>query len=838
MSDVDNPEVKQLERELRIVRKKLERSEKNRQLFEEAKDRSEALQQKLIADLKQQGEALTLAEEHMKARVAELDEGRTAMLNMMEDLDEEKHKAQEATKAKGDFLANMSHEIRTPMNAIIGLSHLALDTELNSKQRDYITKVNNSGQNLLGLINDILDFSKIEAGKLEMELIDFDLNEVIEHLASVLGFKVSDKDLELLISLPRSVPTELFGDSLRLGQILINLANNAVKFTDSGEIIINVEVIDEYADKVNLRFEVKDTGIGMNVEQQKKLFQSFSQADESTTRKYGGTGLGLSISKKLVEMMGGEIGVESEAGKGSTFYFNVLLGRAKGKLVKRNAQIVPTDLQGLHVLIVDDNATSREILKNHLDLFQFDSDEVASGEEAIEQLKAAPDDAPYQLVLMDWKMSGITGIEASRRILEDESICNKPEIIMVSAYSREELMTQAQTVGVNSYLVKPVSQSMLFDTVMHSFDIEQKGISVASRIGESPKASETLRGSHLLLVEDNEINQQVAKELLEKAGITVSIANDGQEAVEAVNQESFDGVLMDLQMPVMDGFEATRTIRNDERFKNLPIIAMTANAMAGDRERCLEVGMNDHVAKPIEIKELYGALALWVKPSNPTVIAAPDAGEQSAAPDEIEIPELTGIDVEIGLKRVAGNRRLYRTILLQFRDSAANTLSELKVALSDGDVETATRSAHTIRGVAGNIGAVDLQKMAERLESALKNGESSGLESLLSDIEFHLAQILPGISVLDEAEEENSPSDDEIDVETITPLLLKLKRLLEEDDGEASEVLYELETKLKGTAILSQVKQLTKTVDQFDYDEALDLLEALIITVNDAGEDE
>ncbi len=736
--------------------------------------------------------------------------------------------AEEATKAKGDFLANMSHEIRTPMNAIIGLSHLALATKLDAKQQDYITKVHNSGQNLLGIINDILDFSKIEAGKLDIEYIDFDLNEVFDHLSSVVGFKAGEKNLELLVSLPQNIPTDLCGDPLRLGQILINLSNNAVKFTDAGDITINVRLIDEESDRVNLRFEIKDTGIGLTQEQQGKLFRSFSQADGSTTRKYGGTGLGLSISKKLVELMGGEIGVESEPGKGSTFYFNAVLKRAKSKL-QRKRQVIPTDLQGIRVLVVDDNATSRDILIDYLDSFGFQSDEVASGEEAIQQLQDASKDDPYQLVLMDWQMSGMNGIEASERILHSELLTCKPSIIMVSAYGREDLFEQAQAVGINGYLVKPVNQSMLFDTIMFAFDRATEGLSVSNRVGDVAVASKALRGAHLLLVEDNAINQQVAQELLLKAGITVTIANNGKEAVELVARDSFDGVLMDLQMPVMDGFEATRIIRQDERFKELPIIAMTANAMAGDRERCLEVGMNDHVAKPIELNELYDALALWVKASHSASKPARAAGGQRTVPDDLEIPELSGIDVEAGLNRVAGNKRLYRSILLQFRDSAVNTVSELKIALDGGDIKTAMRSAHTLKGVGGNIGAVGLQKVAGVLESALKSENSSGLESLLEAVELQLTEIVPGLSILDEAEEEYLNSNVEIDIEAITALMVKLKALLEDDDSEASEVLYKLEGKLKGTEYQPELKQLSKTVDLFDYEKALILLDELIV---------
>jgi len=741
-----------------------------------------------------------------------------------------KEKAEEATKAKGDFLANMSHEIRTPMNAIIGLSHLALGTKLTPKQHDYISKVYNAGQSLLGIINDILDFSKIEAGKLDMETIDFDLQEVLDNLTSLVALKASEKGLEFLIDLPADVPTSLVGDPLRLGQILVNLSNNAVKFTEQGEITVAITPEGTDDDKVRLRFEVRDTGIGMTEEQRGKLFQAFSQADTSTTRKYGGTGLGLTISKRLVEMMGGEIGVDSEHGKGSTFYFTAKFGRSGSKIRKR--QIIPNDLQGMRVLIVDDNATSREIMAGFMDAFSFEYDEAASGPEAIQELETAQEDNPYRLVLMDWKMPGMNGIEAGRHIKQHKKLKTIPAIIMVSAYGREELMKEAKAAELDGYLVKPVTQSMLFDTIMFAFDKETEGAPVSSRIGATPEIADHVRGAHLLLVEDNEINQQVARELLEQAGISVAIANNGKESVDALKNEGFDGVLMDLQMPVMGGIEATQEIRKDEKFRDLPIIAMTANAMAGDREKCIEAGMNDHVAKPIDIKELFEVLDKWITASNP--VAAPKAEEKGIAPEEIRIPELTGIDVADGLKRVAGNRKLYRNILLKFRDSQADAIIEVRAALDNDDLETATRAAHTLKGVAGNIGANALQEAAKELEAELKQGLTNGLEPLFEAVEAQLAQVLPGLSVLDkdEPDESSSASGGEIDIEAVTPLLARLETLLQDDDAEAADVLDELAAGLKGSDVQPELKQLGKLIGQYDFEEALAVLKNMMQTLD------
>ncbi|MGD9081111.1 MAG: PAS domain S-box protein, partial [Desulfobacterales bacterium] len=474
-----------------------------------------------------------------------------------------KEAAVEATKAKSEFLANMSHEIRTPMNAIIGMAHLALKTDLTPKQHDYLKKVDISSKSLLGIINDILDFSKIEAGKLDMESVDFQLEDTLDNISTLVGIKTQEKGLELLFKTDPSVPTALVGDPLRLGQILINLSNNAVKFTDTGEIVISTELVQKDDTQVTLKFAVQDTGIGMTSEQAGRLFQPFMQADSSTTRKYGGTGLGLTISKRLAEMMGGDIWVESEPGKGSTFSFTANFGLGKEKAKKR---FTPSqDLRGIKVLVVDDNATSRDILQGMLESFSFDVTLAASAQEGLTELEKASESQPFEIVIMDWKMPGMDGIEASKHIKNNKSLSKIPVIVMVTAYGREDVMKQAETVGLEGFLLKPASPSMLFDAIMQALgEAVPETSRIAKRLDQETDSLEHIQGAHVLLVEDNEINQQVAREILEGAGLNVTVATNGQEGVDAVKESNYDVVLMDVQMPVMDGYTATKTIRKWE----------------------------------------------------------------------------------------------------------------------------------------------------------------------------------------------------------------------------------------------------------------------------------
>jgi len=666
----------------------------------------------------------------LRARIQELDEAQSAMLNMMEDLDEEKAKAEAATQAKSDFLANMSHEIRTPMNAVIGLSHLALKTELTPKQQDYLDKIQSSANSLLGIINDILDFSKIEAGKLDIEAVDFNLEDVLENLGSLVTVKAQEKrDLEVLFATEADVPRFLVGDSLRLGQVLLNLCGNAVKFTETGEIVVATRVKSKNGDRLTLQFTVSDTGIGLTEEQIGKLFQSFSQADTSTTRQYGGTGLGLTISKRLVEMMGGKIWVESTPGKGSQFHFTVVFSLGAEKA--RRHFVPEHNLRGLKVLVVDDNATSRTIFKEMLESFTFDVRLAASGAEALSELESAAQQ-PFDLVLMDWKMPGMDGIETSRHIKSHRNLAKLPAIIMVTAYGREEVMRLAEKEGLEGFLLKPVNASILFDAVMAAMGSKTTAGRRRRKSPDDDRGLARIAGASVLLVEDNEINQQVAREILEGAGLAVTLVDNGLEGVNAVKAGSYDAVLMDVQMPVMDGYTATGKIRAwesaTEDRQPIPIIAMTAHAMAGDADKSLQAGMNDHVTKPIDPAQLFAALQKWIAPlETGRRLPVPQGVQPEAAEDDLSAA-LPGFDLPAALGRLMGNRRLYRKLLGDFGRECRETGPLLRDACQAADFSRIDEMAHRLKGAAGNLGAIQVQETALALETLAK-GAREGVPS-------------------------------------------------------------------------------------------------------------
>ena len=774
-------------------------------------------------------------EEDLQARVRELDEAQSTMQNMMEDLDEEKQKAEAATRAKSDFLANMSHEIRTPMNAVIGMAHLALKTELTPKQQDYLSKIQSSANSLLGIINDILDFSKIEAGKLDMEAVEFDLSETLDNVANVITVKAEEKEnLEVLFYLDSRMPNFLVGDSLRLNQILVNLGNNAVKFTEQGEIVLTTRLIDKSEDRVTLQFSMRDTGIGMTAEQQARLFQAFSQADTSTTRKFGGTGLGLTISKRLVDMMGGEIWVESEPGNGTTFSFTADFGLGKKTVKKR---FVPSsDLKGLRVLVVDDNATSRQIFQDILESFSFEVQLTASGEDALQEIEGADKNQPFELVIMDWKMPGIDGIEASERIKTNQGLHKIPAIVLVTAYGREELMQRADEIGVEGFLLKPVSSSMLFDAIMQALGKEIKDVSRAGRKKDNDFEDwKAIQGARVLLVEDNEINQQVALEILQGAGLEVTVANDGREGIDAIQKNQYDAVLMDIQMPVMDGYTASREIRNlKSEIRNVPIIAMTAHAMAGDEQKSIEAGMNDHVTKPIDPDQLFATLQKWISPveeraavQKPPVLDAPPEPHQ-AVPEEDELPEsLLGFDLAAGLSRLMGNKRLYRKLLLDLGANYGGVASEIRAALEVGDFEQAHSLVHNLKGLAGNLEAKNLQTAAVKMEKLVKGqtaetASDKELYQKLTNLESALNQALGAVQSLGPvAEKKTIASSKDVKISVPPGQLKKMTESIKEatEMGDVTQI-KSIAAKLlaESDALAPFCDELIQLADDFDFD--------------------
>ncbi len=753
----------------------------------------------------------------------------------------------EAARAKQEFVSKVSHEVRTPMNAVVGLTLLALRTELTDKQRDYLCKIYASSQTLLAIINDILDYSKIEAGRLELHLAPFGLDQVLDTVATLVSVAAAEKGLELLFAVDPATPYSLVGDAMRLEQVLVNLANNAVKFTEVGEVVIAVAPTGcddtgsddtAAADRVWLEFSVRDTGIGLSRDQIDRLFVAFTQADGSVTRRFGGTGLGLAICRQLVELMGGRIRADGAPGVGSTFRFTVPLGRGPDARDRRRA---PDDLGGKRVLVIDDSQTSREVLETMLASHGF---EVATAEDgfagiaALERASAAG--RPFDLVLMDWHMPGPNGTETARRIRADARLSHIPAILMVTAFGREEVMREAGELGLDGFLIKPVTDSLLLETVTGIFAGRGPGSAVASpvpgaaRVPSIPVPPAILAGARVLLVEDNAINREIVHDLLGDAGALVDTAVTGREALARLRDDPYDAVLMDIEMPVMDGLSAIRALRAEPGLGEVPVIAMTAQAMAGDRERSLAAGMNDHITKPIDPAHLYVVLAQWIGarsggPVPPPPLAAlpqptPAGATRGPAAHSSALPALVGFDLAEALRLNGGEPARLKRMVQDFRRLNASLAAVIADRFATRNLDELVREAHSLKSSASYIGARELADAAAAVDAAAQRVRAAGADDpalgflvarLTGSLDRALAAI-DGAVAWWQTPAETPDGTGPADPAAVRALIDRLAPMVAEGNFAADALIDQLQILVAKTALSPLVARLRQRFDQLD----------------------
>ena len=702
-----------------------------------------------------------------------------------------KKRAEKASRAKSEFLTNMSHEIRTPMNAITGLSELCLRENISQgKRENYLRRIKASGEYLLTIINDILDLSKIEDGKIDLKKEVFELDEVLEQTWLVIAEKAKEKPVEILFARPPEIPNKLIGDETRLTQILTNLTKNAIKYIDSGEILIKVDLVEKTENIVRYQFAVEDSGPGIPPEKQEDIFQRFSRAENSIEGGTSGAGLGLAITRKLVEMMNGEIWLESEPGEGSTFYFTAEFGRSEEKEDRFTA--TPPELDGMKVLVVDDNSSAREISKKYLETLNLQPEIAADGETALEKLKETENN--YELLLMDWKLPDLNGLETTLKIRENPKIYSRPEIILISGYEKEEIMTEPGSKYISDFLTKPFSPSSLFDAVMDIFGYSSRDIAQEQ---EQELAEEKLRADNdnrILLVEDNETNQVLAQEILESYNYQVDIAEDGKEALDKISSYQFDCVLMDIKLPELNGYEATRRIRNKMGLSDLPVIALTANVMEKHLKKAEEAGMNDLISKPINIEDMLQKIKqLTTRKEHESKTKLQSQKENRKEIKKIkELSDLKTINVGKGLNRLCGNAEAYRKVLEKFSSSQPKLQKKLRSAQRNSDEGSLENIAHEIKGTAGNIGAEKLQEKAANLEKTLgKESKSENIGKLVENLEQELVKTAEEIKELPEVGEAKTESSREIAVSELKTELQEIKELIAAYDTVAVDAVQE-----------------------------------------------